>query len=72
MLVARFISGCAGSTAVALVGGTIADVWRADERGTPMALFSFAAFGGTFLSLLARAGPKAGSSRELNLLALPR
>ncbi|GAA5941346.1 hypothetical protein JCM3775_001548 [Rhodotorula graminis] len=47
MLVARFISGCAGSTAVSLVGGTIADVWRADERGTPMALFSFAAFGAT-------------------------
>lgn len=72
MLVARFISGCAGSTAVALVGGTIADVWRADERGTPMALFSFAAFGGASLSLLARAMPKAGSSRELSLLALLR
>lgn len=46
VLVSRFISGCAGSTAVSLVGGTIADVWRADERGTPMAWFSFAAFGG--------------------------
>ncbi|TNY19571.1 major facilitator superfamily domain-containing protein [Rhodotorula diobovata] len=49
VLVSRFISGCAGSTAVSLVGGTIADVWRADERGTPMAWFSFAAFGATGL-----------------------
>lgn len=47
VLVFRFISGIAGSTAVSLVGGTLADVWRDEDRGTPMALFSFAAFGCT-------------------------
>ncbi|BGP52748.1 hypothetical protein JCM8202v2_000304 [Rhodotorula sphaerocarpa] len=49
VLVFRFISGIAGSTAVSLVGGTLADVWRGEDRGTPMALFSFAAFGSTGL-----------------------
>ncbi|BGP12470.1 hypothetical protein JCM10213v2_000387 [Rhodosporidiobolus nylandii] len=49
ILVSRFISGIAGSTAVSLVGGTLADVFRGEERGTPMALFSFAAFGSTGL-----------------------
>ncbi|GAA6035960.1 hypothetical protein JCM8097_005186 [Rhodosporidiobolus ruineniae] len=49
VLVSRFISGIAGSTAVSLVGGTLADVWRTDERGTPMSMFSFAAFGATGL-----------------------
>lgn len=57
VLVTRFISGCAGSTAVSLVGGTLADVWRGEDRGTPMAWFSFAAFGGASrcLSLFAAA-----------------
>lgn len=36
-----------GSTAVSLVGGTLADVWVGEERGLPMALFSFGAFGAT-------------------------
>ncbi|GAA5828189.1 hypothetical protein JCM11251_002628 [Rhodosporidiobolus azoricus] len=49
VLVARFISGIAGSVAVAVTGGTLADVWRNEERGTPMAIFSFSAFGATGL-----------------------
>ncbi|POY70315.1 hypothetical protein BMF94_6595 [Rhodotorula taiwanensis] len=53
VLVFRFISGIAGSTAVSLVGGTLADVWRDEDRGTPMALFSFAAFGSTGLGPVA-------------------
>ncbi|GAA5997302.1 MFS transporter [Rhodotorula paludigena] len=53
VLVTRFISGCAGSTAVSLVGGTLADVWRGKDRGTPMAWFSFAAFGATGLGPVA-------------------
>ncbi|SCZ90260.1 BZ3500_MvSof-1268-A1-R1_Chr1-3g01876 [Microbotryum saponariae] len=44
ILVARFISGCAGSTAVSLVGGTLADVWSDEERGLPMAIFAWSAF----------------------------
>jgi MFS family permease len=42
-------SGIAGSTAVSLVGGTLADVWTGAERGLPMALFAFAAFASTGL-----------------------
>ncbi|BGO94746.1 hypothetical protein NBRC10512_007307 [Rhodotorula toruloides] len=53
VLVSRFISGIAGSTAVSLVGGTLADVWRGEERGTPMAWFSFSAFGATGLGPVA-------------------
>ncbi|KAL8290241.1 hypothetical protein RQP46_003180 [Phenoliferia psychrophenolica] len=49
MLISRFISGIAGSTAVSLVGGSISDVWADHERGLPMALFSFAAFAATGL-----------------------
>ncbi|KAL8276146.1 hypothetical protein RQP46_011440 [Phenoliferia psychrophenolica] len=49
MLVCRFISGIAGSTAVSLVGGTLADVWSTEDRGLPMALFSYAAFASTGL-----------------------
>lgn len=49
MLVARFISGIAGSSAVSLVGGTLADVWPNEERGLPMALFAWSAFGSTGL-----------------------
>ncbi|GAA5943732.1 hypothetical protein JCM1841_002539 [Sporobolomyces salmonicolor] len=49
VLVTRFLSGICGSTAVSLVGGTLADVFRGHERGTPMALFSYAAFGATGL-----------------------
>ncbi|GAA5856216.1 hypothetical protein JCM8547_000825 [Rhodosporidiobolus lusitaniae] len=49
VLVSRFISGIAGSTAVSLVGGTLGDVWTNAERGVPMGAFSFAAFGATGL-----------------------
>ncbi|GAA5951045.1 hypothetical protein JCM3765_004662 [Sporobolomyces pararoseus] len=49
ILVTRFISGIAGSTAVSLVGGTLSDVWRGPDRGNPMSLFSWAAFGTTGL-----------------------
>lgn len=48
ILVTRFISGIAGSTAVSLVGGTLSDVWKGPERGGPMSLFSWAAFGSQF------------------------
>lgn len=45
ILICRFISGIAGSSAVSLVGGTLSDVWRGPDRGFPMSFFSFAAFG---------------------------
>ncbi|KAI5830150.1 MFS general substrate transporter [Schizophyllum commune Tattone D] len=60
VLIARFLQGAAGSTGSTMVGGTIADIWPAAERGIPMALFSIAAIGGTGL------GPVASGWIEMN------
>ncbi|KAK4050475.1 hypothetical protein OIO90_005058 [Microbotryomycetes sp. JL221] len=49
MIIARFISGIAGSSAVSLVGGSISDCFRASDLGFPMALFTAAAFASTGL-----------------------
>ncbi|KAJ9098900.1 hypothetical protein QFC19_006239 [Naganishia cerealis] len=40
MLVCRLIAGTASSAPMTNVGGTIADIWDASERGIPMAVFS--------------------------------
>lgn len=45
VIVARFISGVAASTGGTLVGGTVADLFDAGDRGLPMSLYSFCAFG---------------------------
>lgn len=42
-------SGIAGSTAVSLVGGSLADLWSNEERGKPMSMFAFSAFASTGL-----------------------
>ncbi|KAH0836451.1 MFS general substrate transporter [Lanmaoa asiatica] len=52
VIVARFLCGSFGSTGATLVGGTIADIWKPDERGFPMALFATAAVGATGLGPL--------------------
>lgn len=44
ILVARAIDGIAFSAPMTLVGGTLADLWRSEERGVPMAAFSAAPF----------------------------
>ncbi|KAH9904762.1 MFS general substrate transporter [Xylariomycetidae sp. FL2044] len=44
LLVCRAIDGIALSAPMTLVGGTLADLWKADERGIPMAAFSAAPF----------------------------
>ena len=46
LLVCRLIDGIAFSAPVTLVGGTLADLWRNEERGVPMAAFSAAPFCG--------------------------
>ncbi|TKA73218.1 hypothetical protein B0A55_07779 [Friedmanniomyces simplex] len=46
LLVCRFIDGIAFSAPMTLVGGTLADLWRNEERGVPMAAFSAAPFVG--------------------------
>ena len=46
LLVCRLIDGIAFSAPMTLVGGTLADLWRNEERGVPMAAFSAAPFCG--------------------------
>ncbi|EDP53457.1 hypothetical protein KXX16_008318 [Aspergillus fumigatus] len=50
MLVARFFQGVGGSTFSTMVGGVISDIYHAEDRNTPMALFSGAALFGTGLA----------------------
>ncbi|EAW12279.1 putative MFS transporter [Aspergillus clavatus NRRL 1] len=52
MLVARFFQGVGGSTFSTMVGGVISDIYHAEDRNTPMALFSGAALFGTGLAPL--------------------
>ncbi|KAI5240179.1 MFS general substrate transporter [Aureobasidium subglaciale] len=44
LIVCRLIDGIAFSAPMVLVGGTLADLWKAEERGIPMAAFSCAPF----------------------------
>ena len=46
LLVCRLIDGIAFSAPMTLVGGTLADLWRPEDRGVPMAAFSAAPFAG--------------------------
>ncbi|GAA6014890.1 hypothetical protein JCM8202_004804 [Rhodotorula sphaerocarpa] len=45
VIIARLIAGVAASSGGTLVGGTVADLFDSADRGLPMALYSFAAFG---------------------------
>ncbi|KAK9234362.1 major facilitator superfamily domain-containing protein [Lipomyces kononenkoae] len=44
LLISRLIDGIAFSAPMTLVGGTLADIWKTEERGTAMAAFSAAPF----------------------------
>lgn len=44
LIVCRLIDGLAFSAPMTLVGGTLADMWKPEERGIPMAAFSAAPF----------------------------
>ncbi|KAJ5908613.1 hypothetical protein N7495_001295 [Penicillium taxi] len=46
LIVCRLIDGIAFSAPMTLVGGTLADMWKNEERGVPMAAFSAAPFMG--------------------------
>jgi multidrug resistance protein len=52
MLVARFWVGCGSSVFSTMVGGVVADLYHAEGRNTPMALFSGGALVGTGLGPL--------------------
>ncbi|ORY76374.1 major facilitator superfamily domain-containing protein [Protomyces lactucae-debilis] len=47
VLICRFIAGVGASTGSAMVGGTLADMYKANERGMPMAFFTSATLFGT-------------------------
>lgn len=52
LLVARFISGVAFSAPMTLIGGSLSDIWRTEERGVAMAVFSAAPFLGPVMGPL--------------------
>lgn len=52
MLVARFWVGCGSSVFSTMVGGVVSDLYHAEDRNTPMALFSGGALFGTGLGPL--------------------
>ncbi|KAE8153658.1 hypothetical protein BDV25DRAFT_127035 [Aspergillus avenaceus] len=52
LLVARLFQGVGASTFSTMVGGVISDIYHANDRNTPMALFSGAALFGTGLAPL--------------------
>ncbi|KAK1224672.1 hypothetical protein PQX77_012418 [Marasmius sp. AFHP31] len=60
VLIARFLQGGFGSTGSTMVGGTVADIWKPNQRGLPMALFSLTAIAGSGL------GPLFGGWIEMN------
>ncbi|KAG7096278.1 hypothetical protein E1B28_003726 [Marasmius oreades] len=49
LVIARQIAGLAASAPMCNVGGSIADIWSVEERGIPMAFFSFTIFMGPCL-----------------------
>jgi multidrug resistance protein len=53
LLISRAISGLGFSAPMCLVGGTLADIWRPQERGLAMAMFSAAPFLGPVIGPLA-------------------
>ncbi|KAH7405958.1 major facilitator superfamily domain-containing protein [Phaeosphaeria sp. MPI-PUGE-AT-0046c] len=52
MLVVRFLAGVGGSTFSTMIGGVVADIYQAEDRNTPMALFSGSVLVGTGLGPL--------------------
>ncbi|RMZ81317.1 hypothetical protein DV737_g2604, partial [Chaetothyriales sp. CBS 132003] len=53
LIVCRLIDGICFSAPMTLVGGTLADLWKNEERGVPMAFFSAAPFIGPAIGPLA-------------------
>lgn len=47
MIVVRFFTGVGGSTFSTMVGGVVSDIYHAQDRNTPMAIFSGSALFGT-------------------------
>lgn len=52
VIIARLLSGCFGAAGTTIIPGTLADIWNTEERGMPVALFSFVAVLGTIAAPL--------------------
>ncbi|CAG8936409.1 unnamed protein product [Penicillium salamii] len=52
MMVARLITGCGAAVFATLTGGVVSDLYRKDDRNTPMALYSLSIMAGTGLGPL--------------------
>lgn len=52
LLVSRLISGIAFSAPMTLIGGSLSDIWKTEERGVAMAVFSAAPFLGPVMGPL--------------------
>lgn len=52
MLVSRFFVGAGASTFATMVGGVVSDIYHAEDRNTPMAIYSGSALAGTGLGPL--------------------
>lgn len=46
-VICRLLSGCFGATGTTIIPGTLADIWDTEDRGLPVACFSFVAVFGT-------------------------
>lgn len=52
MMISRFITGCGAAVFAALTGGVVSDVYRKENRNTPMALYTLSIMVGTGLGPL--------------------
>ncbi|RPD64471.1 MFS general substrate transporter [Lentinus tigrinus ALCF2SS1-7] len=53
VIIGRFFGGAFGSTAAAMVGGTIADIWAPSDRGLPMSVFAIMIMAGPGIGCVA-------------------
>jgi multidrug resistance protein len=63
LLASRFLCGVFASSPLSLAGGSIADVWRTEERGLAIAYFAAAPYGGPVLGPLVNGFINIGSGR---------
>jgi MFS family permease len=50
LLISRFLCGVSSSSGLSLAGGTIADIWDTEDRGTAIAYFAAAPYAGPVLA----------------------
>lgn len=63
LLVGRFLCGVFSSSGLSLAGGTIADIWRTEERGFAIAYFAAAPYCGPVVGPLVTGWINVGSGR---------